>query len=80
MATQLLRRGGCMLNLVLTIVLPAILYSLSSKGSHMENRIDKIDVKKDHKELIALFYRIELRNFVNILLYQHSNKSVTKYK
>lgn len=62
-----------MLNLVLTIVTSAILYTLS-KGSHMENRIDKIDVKKDHKELIALFYRIELSTFVQILLYQHSQQ------
>ena len=57
-----------MLNLVLTIVASAILSTLS-KGSHMESRIDKIDVKKDHKELIALFYRIELRTFVQALLY-----------
>jgi hypothetical protein len=40
----------------------------------MENRIDKIDVRRDHEELIALFYRIELRNFVQILLYKHYQK------
>jgi len=62
-----------MLNLVLTIVTSAILHTLS-KGSHMESRIDKIDVKKEHKELIALFYRIELRNFVQVLLYEHYQK------
>ena len=59
-----------MLNIVLTIVTSAILSTLS-KGSLMENRIDKIDVKKDHKELIALFYRLELKAFVQTLLYQH---------
>lgn len=63
-----------MLNLVLTIVTFATLYTLS-KGSHMENRIDKINVKKDHKELIALFYRLELKNFVQVLLYQHQQKN-----
>jgi len=63
-----------MLNLVLTIVTSAVLHTLSIKGSHMENRIDQIDVKKDHKELIALFYRIELSTFVQILLYQHSQQ------
>jgi hypothetical protein len=40
----------------------------------MENRIDKIDVQKDHQELIALFYRIQLRNFIQILLYEHGIK------
>ena len=59
-----------MLNLVLTIVASIIPFTLS-KGSHMENRIDKIDVKNDHRELIALFYRIELRTFVQTLLYEH---------
>ena len=62
-----------MFDLILTIITSAILNTLN-KGSHMENRIDKIDVKKDHKELIALFYRIELRNFVQVLLYQHYQK------
>lgn len=62
-----------MLNLVLTIVTSAVMFILS-KGSHMENRIDKIDVRRDHEELIALFYRIELRNFVQILLYKHYQK------
>ena len=37
----------------------------------MEGRIDKIDVKREHKELIALFYRMELIAFVQTLLYQH---------
>ena len=62
-----------MFNLVLTIVASAILYTIS-KGSHMENRIDKIDVKNDHKELIALFYKIELRTFVQALLYTQYQK------
>ena len=62
-----------MLNIVLTIVTSAILSTLS-KGSLMENRIDKIDVKNEHRELIALFYRIELRNFVQVLLYEHQKQ------
>lgn len=66
-----------MLNLVIIIVASAILHTLS-KGSHMESRIDKIDVKKEHKELIALFYRIELRSFVQALLYEHCQKSSIK--
>lgn len=37
----------------------------------MENCIDKVDVKRDHKELIALFYRIELMTFIQILLYNN---------
>ena len=69
-----------MLNLVLTMIFSAILYTLSSKGSHMESRIDKIDVKSEHKELIALFYRIELRNFLQILMYQSCRGQGIKYK
>jgi hypothetical protein len=61
-----------MLNLVLTIVASAFLYT-KSKGYRMDKRhIDKIDVKKDHKELIALAYRLELISFVQVLLYQHT--------
>lgn len=37
----------------------------------MEQQIDKIDVKRDHKELIALYYKIELRNFLQRLLYEN---------
>ena len=40
----------------------------------MENRIDKINVVKDHKALISLFYRIEFKNFVQILLFNHYKK------
>lgn len=40
----------------------------------MEGRIDKIDVKRDHEELIALYYRMELLAFTQILLYEHSIK------
>lgn len=36
----------------------------------MEGRIDKIDVKREHRELIALFYRMELKNFLQVLMYQ----------
>lgn len=62
-----------MLDIVIIIVTFAFLFTLSRKGSHMENnRIDSIDVSKDHKELIALYHRIELRNFVLVLLYQHA--------
>jgi hypothetical protein len=68
-----------MLNLVLTIVASAIFHTLS-KGSHMESRIDKVDVKKEHKELVALFYRIELRNFIRTLLYNHPRVYSIKQK
>lgn len=34
----------------------------------MESNIDKIDVKRDHKELIDLFYRLELLHFIQVLL------------
>lgn len=37
----------------------------------MNSQIDKIDVKRDHKELIALYYRIELKALIQRLLYQH---------
>ena len=63
-----------MLNLVLILVASACLFTPLSKGRDMENRIDKIDVQKDHQELIALFYRIQLRNFIQILLYEHGIK------
>jgi len=63
-----------MLSIATTIIL-AFLFNLSNKGSHMEKRrIDQIDVKRDHKELIALYYRIELRTFLQVLLYQHSTQ------
>lgn len=53
--------------------LPALLH-LIIKGHCMEGHIDKIDVKRDHKELIALFYRMELLAFTQVLLYAHSIK------
>lgn len=37
----------------------------------MERQLDKIDVKQDHKELIALYYRIELKALIQRLLYEH---------
>jgi len=62
-----------MLLTVAIIVIIASLFNLSNKGSHMEKRrIDTIDVNKDHRELIALYRRIELRNFILVLLYQHT--------
>lgn len=42
-----------------------------NKGSHMEQQIDKIDVKREHKELIILFYKIELRALIQRLLYEN---------
>jgi len=39
----------------------------------MERQIDKIDVKRDHKELIALFYKMELKALIARLLYEHPN-------
>lgn len=58
-----------MFNLIPTVIFLLAIYTLS-KGSHMETRIDKIDVTNDHHELVALFYRIELRNLVQRLLYR----------
>jgi hypothetical protein len=55
----------------IAVIIATTLLTLRCKGSRMENtRIDRIDIKRDHKELIALFYRLELRNFVSILLYR----------
>lgn len=42
-----------------------------TKGQYMEGRIDKIDVTREHQELIALFYRIELRTMLQRILYEH---------
>lgn len=44
----------------------------------MEGRIDKIDVKRDHKELIDLFYRMELRAFIQTLLHEHRTRCGVK--
>ncbi len=46
------------------------------KGSHMEGRIDKIDVKREHKELIALFYQMELKALIQRLMYEHNTTRV----
>ena len=68
-----------MIDITTLIVILATLLNLSNKGSHMEKRrIDKIDVKKEYKELIALYYRLELRNFIQVLLYKHYKKCVIK--
>lgn len=37
----------------------------------MDNQIDEINVLRDHKELIALTYKMELMSFLNGLLYEH---------
>ena len=50
----------------------SIILSTISKGYFMEGRIDKIDVKREHKRLIALFYRMELRSLLQRLVYEHS--------
>lgn len=44
----------------------------------MRNQVDKIDVKREHKELIALYYQIELKALIQRLLYQHYLSSVYK--
>ena len=68
-----------MFDIVATTGILAFLLNLSNKASHMEKRrIDKIDVKTDRKELIALYYRIELRTFIQVLLYTHHQKCVIK--
>ncbi len=63
-----------MLNSVSTITTSTTTPTIrsGSKGSHMENRIDKIDVMHDHEMLVALFYRIELMKLVQALLYEHT--------
>jgi hypothetical protein len=62
--------------LAIFTALTAFLTSLSQsslKGCYMEDRnIDKIDVKRDHKELIALYYYLELKSLVERLLYEHN--------
>lgn len=37
-------------------------------------KIDKIDVKSEHKELIALYYKMELKAFIQRLLYNTCNR------
>lgn len=37
----------------------------------MERQIDPIDVKRERKELIALAYRMELKAFLQRILYEH---------
>ena len=55
---------------MLTLVEPIFtFFELITKGQYMEGHIDKIDVKRDHKELIALFYKIELMHLMQVLLY-----------
>ena len=51
----------------------AFLYTLT-KGRYMEGRIDKIDVKRDRQELINLYYRMELKAFIQALLYTQGVK------
>ena len=64
-----------MSNIVATSFNSAVLFSIS-KGYYMECRIDKIDVKYEHKELIALFYRMELRSLLQRLMYEHSTTRI----
>lgn len=45
------------------------------KGYLMEGNIDKIDVKREHKELIALFYRMELKAMLQKLMYENSTRT-----
>ena len=37
----------------------------------MDRQIDEINVLRDHKELIALSYKMELVFFIKGLLYEH---------
>jgi hypothetical protein len=48
------------------------------KGMEVRN-IDKIDVKRDHKKLIALYYYLELKSLVQILMHKEVSRS-PKYK
>ena len=64
---------------MLLISLFTLSYTLI-KGSYMEGRIDKIDVKREHKELIALFYQMELKAFVQRLMYEHSTNRAGRIK
>jgi hypothetical protein len=61
-----------MFNILISLLVSLCsLYTLT-KGTFMEgNHIDKIDVKRDHKELIALYYKMELKAFIQCLLYEH---------
>ena len=45
------------------------------EGHLMKGRIDRIDVRRDHRELVALFYRIELQHLIMRLLYERSSLS-----
>lgn len=45
----------------------------------MERQIDKIDVKSEHKELIALFYRMELKSLIQRLLYENNLRRLSNY-
>lgn len=65
-----------MFNLIATLF-NSIVSSTISKGQFMEGRIDKIDVKQEHKYLIALFYRMELRSLLQRLVYEHSTTRVS---
>jgi hypothetical protein len=60
------------ITLAVLIILASFPQSIA-KVYHMEDRrIDKIDVKRDHKELIALYYYMELKSLVDRLLYEHN--------
>jgi hypothetical protein len=65
-----------MFNLITTLFNFAASFTIS-KGYYMEGRIDKIDVKREHKYLIALFYRMELRSLLQRLVYEHSTTRVS---
>lgn len=48
-------------------------FSKIIKEGHMRAaNIDKIDVKRDHKNLITLYYYIEFKSIVQRLLYKQS--------
>lgn len=70
-ASQRPSRGGSVTTSIVSFMALAALLNPTIKGHCMEgSRIDKIDVKSEHKELIALYYRIELKTFVQVLLYE----------
>jgi hypothetical protein len=59
---------------LITLIAASLSQSIVAKGCRMDDRrIDKIDVKRDHKELIALYYYMELKSLVQRLLYEHES-------
>ena len=68
-----------MINLLASLTFFLAFLHTLTKGYYMEGRIDKIDVKRDHQELIKLYYRLELKAFIQTLLYTQGIDYSIKY-